>query len=107
MPKFVIERPLPGAGKLSSEELRGISQKSNQVLAGLGFGRLTHFLLGFANGGAQALDRLVGLSRRFLHRLPLRAELLQHLAEFGAGAFGPGEGVLQRFDHGCRLRSPL
>ena len=36
MPKFVIERPLPGAGKLSDEELRGISQKSNQVLAGLG-----------------------------------------------------------------------
>jgi hypothetical protein len=36
MPKFVIERPLPGAGKLSEEELRGISQKSNQVLAGLG-----------------------------------------------------------------------
>ena len=36
MPKFVIERPLPGAGKLSEEELRGISQKSNEVLAGLG-----------------------------------------------------------------------
>jgi hypothetical protein len=36
MPKFVIERPLPGAGKLSEEELRGISQKSNQVLSGLG-----------------------------------------------------------------------
>jgi hypothetical protein len=36
MPKYVIERPLPGAGKLSEEELRGISQKSNQVLAGLG-----------------------------------------------------------------------
>ena len=36
MPKFVIERPLPGAGKLTAEELRGISQKSNQVLAGLG-----------------------------------------------------------------------
>ena len=36
MPKFVIERPLPGAGKLSAEELRGISQKSNEVLAGLG-----------------------------------------------------------------------
>lgn len=36
MPKYVIERELPGAGKLSEEELRGISQKSNQVLAGLG-----------------------------------------------------------------------
>jgi hypothetical protein len=36
MPKYVIERELPGAGKLSEEELRGISQKSNEVLAGLG-----------------------------------------------------------------------
>ena len=36
MPKYVIERPLPGAGKLTEEELRGISQKSNEVLAGLG-----------------------------------------------------------------------
>ena len=36
MPKYVIERELPGAGNLSAEELRGISQKSNQVLAGLG-----------------------------------------------------------------------
>jgi hypothetical protein len=36
MPKYVIERELPGAGNLSAEELRGISQKSNEVLAGLG-----------------------------------------------------------------------
>lgn len=36
MPKYVIERDLPGAGKLSHDELVGISQKSNQVLAGLG-----------------------------------------------------------------------
>ncbi|HEX3708052.1 MAG TPA: DUF4242 domain-containing protein [Mycobacteriales bacterium] len=36
MPKYVIERDLPGAGKLSSEELRSISQKSNQVLSDLG-----------------------------------------------------------------------
>ena len=36
MPKFVIERGLPGAGKLSAEELQGISAKSNQVLADLG-----------------------------------------------------------------------
>jgi hypothetical protein len=36
MPKYVIERTLPGAGKLSSDELHGISEKSNQVLAGLG-----------------------------------------------------------------------
>jgi hypothetical protein len=36
MPKFVIERELPGAGKLSAAELQAISQKSNQVIAGLG-----------------------------------------------------------------------
>ena len=36
MPKYLIERDLPGAGKLSADELRGISQKSNQVLAELG-----------------------------------------------------------------------
>jgi uncharacterized protein DUF4242 len=36
MPKYVIERELPGAGKLSAEELQGISQKSCQVLRNLG-----------------------------------------------------------------------
>ena len=33
MPKFVIERELPGAGALSPAELHSISAKSNQVLA--------------------------------------------------------------------------
>lgn len=32
MPKFVIERDLPGAGKLSADDLQGISQKSVEVL---------------------------------------------------------------------------
>jgi hypothetical protein len=36
MPKFVIEREIPGAGKMSAEELRGAAQHSNQVLQGLG-----------------------------------------------------------------------
>ncbi len=36
MPKYVIERELPGAGELSPEELREISQKSNKVLSSLG-----------------------------------------------------------------------
>jgi len=36
MPKFVIERDLPGAGGLSGAELQGISQKSNQVICDLG-----------------------------------------------------------------------
>jgi hypothetical protein len=36
MPKFVIERALPGAGALTPQDLQGIAQKSNDVLAGLG-----------------------------------------------------------------------
>ncbi len=36
MPKFVIERDLPGAGKLSKDELKAISQKSCGVLRELG-----------------------------------------------------------------------
>lgn len=36
MPKYVIERDIPGAGKLSAEELQGISQKSCDVLRNLG-----------------------------------------------------------------------
>ena len=32
MPKYVIERDLPGAGRLSSDELVAISVKSNEVL---------------------------------------------------------------------------
>ena len=36
MPKYVIERPLPGAAKLSADELRGIAAKSNEVLKELG-----------------------------------------------------------------------
>jgi Protein of unknown function (DUF4242) len=36
MPKYVIERELPGAGKLSAEELKAISQKSRGVLEEMG-----------------------------------------------------------------------
>jgi hypothetical protein len=36
MPKFVIERDLPGAGSLSAEQLQAISVKSNSVLNELG-----------------------------------------------------------------------
>jgi len=36
MPKFVIEREVPGAGSLSSAQLRELSQKSVSVLKGLG-----------------------------------------------------------------------
>ena len=36
MPKYVIEREIPGAGNLSAEELQGVSQKSCGVLQNLG-----------------------------------------------------------------------
>ena len=36
MPKYVIERELPGAGKLTSEQLQAISQTSCGVLRNLG-----------------------------------------------------------------------
>ncbi len=36
MPKFVIEREFPGAGNLSQDELKGISQKSCGVLREMG-----------------------------------------------------------------------
>jgi hypothetical protein len=36
MPKYVIERDIPGAGKLSTEQLHAISQKSCGVLNTLG-----------------------------------------------------------------------
>lgn len=36
MPKYVIEREIAGAGKLTPEQLQGISQKSCGVLKNLG-----------------------------------------------------------------------
>ena len=36
MPKFVIERDLPGAGKLTAEQLQQISEKTCGVLQAMG-----------------------------------------------------------------------
>jgi hypothetical protein len=36
MPKYVIEREVPGAANLSAEELQAISQTSNNVLKEMG-----------------------------------------------------------------------
>lgn len=36
MPKYVIEREIPGAGNMSPQELQGVSQKSCSVLQNLG-----------------------------------------------------------------------
>lgn len=32
MPKYIIEREIPGAGKLSPDELQGIASRSNGVI---------------------------------------------------------------------------
>ena len=36
MPTYMIEREIPGADKLTADELRDISAKSNEIVAGLG-----------------------------------------------------------------------
>ena len=36
MPKYVIERELPGAGRMTREQLREVAQKSNGILQTLG-----------------------------------------------------------------------
>ncbi len=36
MPRYLIEREIPGAGKMSAAELRAVAQKSNGILRDLG-----------------------------------------------------------------------
>ena len=36
MKKFIIERDIPGAGQMSAQDLKAVSQKSCSVLRGLG-----------------------------------------------------------------------
>ena len=36
MPKYVIEREVPGAGSLSAKDLQGMAAKSNHVIGELG-----------------------------------------------------------------------
>ena len=36
MPKYIIERDIPGAGELSAAELQGIAQKSCGILKNMG-----------------------------------------------------------------------
>ena len=38
MPRYVIERAVPGAGSLTPDQLKGVAQKSNSVLNDLGPG---------------------------------------------------------------------
>ena len=36
MPKFIIERELPGAGQLSRDQLRAVAEKSNGIIESIG-----------------------------------------------------------------------
>lgn len=36
MPKYIIEREIPGAGSLTAQDLQGISQKSCSILGNMG-----------------------------------------------------------------------
>jgi hypothetical protein len=36
MPKYVIVRHIPGCGAFTAEDLRGVAQKSNEVLSAMG-----------------------------------------------------------------------
>jgi hypothetical protein len=42
MPKFIVERNIPGADKLTAEDLCDIAAKSNAVVAGLGVPYVWH-----------------------------------------------------------------
>lgn len=42
MPKFLVERNIPGADTLTQDELRDISAKSNSVVDGLGVPYIWH-----------------------------------------------------------------
>jgi hypothetical protein len=36
MPEFVIEREIPGAGRMTEEEIRDVSRRSLEILASIG-----------------------------------------------------------------------
>ena len=71
MPRYVIERELPGAGKLSNEELRQVSQKSCSVLNKMGT-------------GIQWVESFVTDDKIYcVYNAPNKEMILQHAAEGG------------------------
>ena len=61
MPKFVIEREVPGAGNLTDAELQAISQKSVDVIKGNGPG---DSMAAELRNGRQDLLRVSGSRRK-------------------------------------------
>ncbi|MBW8484579.1 DUF4242 domain-containing protein [Actinomadura parmotrematis] len=70
MPKFVIERTLPGAGDLSGDELHGVACKSNEVLDSL-------------NGAAQWIQSYVTDDKLFCIYIADSAETIREHARRG------------------------
>lgn len=71
MPKYVIERPVPGAGALTEDDLRGVSEKSNSVLDEL-------------NGAAQWLHTYVTDDNMFcVYIAPDEATVREHAIRGG------------------------
>ena len=60
MPRYVIEREIPGAGNLSAEELHGISQTSCGVLQELG--PQIQWLHSYVTGDKMARDYVAALA---------------------------------------------
>jgi Protein of unknown function (DUF4242) len=70
MPRYVIERELPGAGKLSQEELTAVSQKSCDVLNQLG-------------SGIQWMESFVTENKIYCVYFAANKEIIQQHAELG------------------------
>ncbi|MBX3501579.1 MAG: DUF4242 domain-containing protein [Alphaproteobacteria bacterium] len=71
MPTYVIEREIPGADKLSAQQLKEISAKSNEVVAGLGvpYKWITSYVAG---------DKIY-----CVHEAPSAEVVLRHASEGG------------------------
>jgi len=71
MPRYVIERELPGAGKLTKDELRQVSQKSCSVLNKMGT-------------GIQWVESFVNDDKIYcVYNAPNKEMILQHATEGG------------------------
>lgn len=66
MPKFTIEREIPGAGKFTATDLKALSQKSCGVLSSMG-------------SGVQWIQSCVSDDKRYcIYQAPEEAALRQH-----------------------------
>ena len=83
MPTYVIEREIPGADKLTAAELKEISAKSNEVVAGLGvpYKWITSYVAGdkiYCVHEAESAD----VVRRHAHEGGFPADLVTEVSAF-------------------------